>query len=131
MRSCSHCGGRLKRIHRSFLQRFRYMAIYKCRQCDHEEFVSRQYMYHAGTECRCPKCGTYRVSKLKERDKIDPLHTGLLNLLERMAGGTLHYCCFCRLQFYDRRVLAPRNSARRKTEPEPVTNPPGTANSGE
>jgi hypothetical protein len=26
-----------------------------------------------------------------------------LNLLERMCGGGLYHCRFCRLQFYDRR----------------------------
>jgi hypothetical protein len=26
-----------------------------------------------------------------------------LNLLERMCGGELYHCRFCRLQFYDRR----------------------------
>jgi hypothetical protein len=26
-----------------------------------------------------------------------------------MAGGRLYHCCFCRLQFYDRRPLADRS----------------------
>lgn len=54
---------------------------------------------------RCPNCGTFRITKLKERDKIDPMVGGVLNLLERMAAGNLYHCCFCRLQFYDRRRM--------------------------
>jgi hypothetical protein len=34
------------------------------------------------------------------------MHTGLLNLVERMAGGRLHHCRYCRIQFWDRRRLA-------------------------
>jgi hypothetical protein len=61
---------------------------------------------HRGKSARCPKCGTYRIVRLKEPDTVDPMHTGPLNLLERMAGGRLHHCRFCRIQFWDRRRLA-------------------------
>jgi len=52
------------------------------------------------------------------------MFSGALNTLERLAGGRLHHCCFCRIQFYDRRKLAPRINvqtygagAPAKTEP--------------
>ena len=61
---------------------------------------------HRGKSVRCPKCGTYRVVRIKEPDRIDRMHTGLLNLLERMAGGRLYHCRYCRIQFWDRRRLA-------------------------
>ncbi len=128
MPTCSNCGGRLKRVPRAFLERLSYMAVFECPRCSREEYVPRRWRYHLGPECRCPKCGTYRVSKLRERDKIDPLHTGLLHLLERLMGGALHYCCFCRLQFYDRRKLAPRGAAA--AAPAAVTSPQDTAKSG-
>ncbi|HEY7116878.1 MAG TPA: hypothetical protein VH475_09845 [Tepidisphaeraceae bacterium] len=63
-----------------------------------------------GEHVRCPKCGTLRVSKLRGPDKIDKMASGLLNTLEKLAGGTLHHCCFCRVQFYDRRAMAPRTN---------------------
>ncbi len=109
---CGQCGGRIRRVHRTFAERFTYMAIYACRECEHEEFVTRGYRYHLGKHVRCPRCGTLRVVKLKEPDKIDPLHGGLLDLLERLAGaGKLFHCCYCRIQFHDRRRLA--------TDPDP------------
>ncbi len=129
MRTCSQCGGRLKRVHRTFLERFSYMAIYQCRRCSREESIPRRFRHHFGKECRCPRCGTYRVSRLKARDKIDPMQTGFLNFLERLAGGTLHYCCFCRLQFYDRRPMAPRSAVQPGAEPDDVTKQ-DTATSG-
>jgi hypothetical protein len=41
---------------------------------------------------------------------------GALNLMERMLGGSLYHCCYCRLQFYDRRRMGPRSAQ------EPVAN---------
>jgi hypothetical protein len=103
MRVCKQCGGHLHRIHRTFLERFGYMAIYECRECKDIISVPRHFRYHLGKLPRCHKCGTLRISKLKSRDRIDPIDTGFLNLLERMLGGGLYHCKFCRLQFYDRR----------------------------
>ena len=103
---CGQCGERLKRVHRTFFERFSYMAIYKCHKCEREEFVPRRYRYHLGLSCRCPECGTYRVVRLKQPDKIDRKHSGFLNFLERLAGGgRLFHCRYCRLQFFDRRKL--------------------------
>jgi hypothetical protein len=34
------------------------------------------------------------------------MNGGFLNLLERMSGGVIYHCKFCRLQFYDRRKSA-------------------------
>jgi hypothetical protein len=106
MRKCDKCGGHLRRVHRTFLERFSYLAIYSCRDCHTEAFMPRQFRLHLdGIQPRCPKCATFRVTKLKVPDKIDPMHTGLYNLLERMAGGRLYHCRYCRMQFYDRRRL--------------------------
>ena len=114
---CGQCGGKLRRVHRNFWERFSYMAIYECRSCQRQEYAPRRYRYHFGPSCRCPICGSYRVAKLKERDRIDKMHRGLLNLMERMAGHSrLFHCRWCRLQFYDRRPLAPELS---KTESNP------------
>ncbi len=106
MHKCSVCGGKLKRVHRTFFERFPYMAIYECRNCENEELVPRRFMYHLGRECRCPQCGTLKLKRLKAPDHIDRMHTGFLNFLERLSGGQLYHCRFCRLQFYDRRPLA-------------------------
>jgi hypothetical protein len=49
------------------------------------------------------------------RDKIDRMSTGFLHFAERLCGGRLYHCCFCRLQFYDRRPMA--NRAQNEREP--------------
>ncbi len=118
MRNCRRCGGRVRRIHRTFWERFSYLAIYECRDCRDIITYQQPYRHHLGPHCRCPRCGTLRVTRLKERDHIDPLNTGILNFLERLAGGRLYHCRFCRVQFYDRRSLAPEISAREEAPQE-------------
>src|SRR5208282_1083336 len=123
MRTCNRCGGRLHRIHRTFLERFAYMAIYECRECKDTSSVPRRFRYHLGKFPRCPKCGTLRITKLKSRDHIDPLHTGFLNFLERTMGGALYHCKFCRLQFFDRRRLVPEKPPTAPAETPAVVRP--------
>jgi len=104
---CQQCGGKLRRVHRTFWERVGYMARYECRACKREEYAPRRYRYHFGPHCRCPICGTYRVAKLKQRDRIDKMQTGFLNLMERIASkGQLFHCRWCRLQFFDRRPMS-------------------------
>ena len=102
------------------------MAIYECHKCEREEFVPRRYRYHFGPTCRCPVCGTYRVVRLKERDKIDRMHSGFLNLVEKAVGrNRLYHCRWCRLQFFDRRPLAAESEVKpvREVVPDPLTGP--------
>ena len=128
---CGQCGGKLRRVHRTFFERFSYMAIYECQKCEQEEYVPRRFRYHFGPACRCPVCGSHRVSKLKMADKIDRFHGGFLNLLERIASkGQLFHCRWCRLQFYDRRRLLSEISKREESPDvavEEPANPPKSA----
>ena len=112
MPKCAKCGGKLQRIHRTFLERFEYQAIYLCTQCEEEHVEVRRYRYHFGEHSRCPRCGTYKLNRLKRPDKIDPMIGGFCNLLERILGDNrLYHCRFCRIQFYDRRMNLPPGPA--------------------
>jgi DNA-directed RNA polymerase subunit RPC12/RpoP len=102
----------LRRVHRTFLERFRYRALYECQNCETEQYVPRSYEYHFGPEARCPRCGTTRLSRLKRRDGIDKMRGGLVNLWNRIRGGKLLHCPFCRLQFHDRRPLGTKTLER-------------------
>jgi DNA-directed RNA polymerase subunit RPC12/RpoP len=116
----------MRRVHRTLMERLRYLAIYECKECHAEDNLPRAHQLHRGKAARCPKCGTYRIVRLKEPDTIDPMHTGALNLLERMAGGRLHHCRYCRIQFWDRRrlqseVAADEAAAEQEAETAPET----------
>jgi len=108
MFTCKRCGGRMKRTHRSLVQRVGYLAIYECQECQAEESVPR-FTYRLEPVCCCPRCGTSRLTQLRQRDKIDKMEGGLWNMAARLLGGKLYHCCFCRIQFYDRRPLPERD----------------------
>ena len=63
----------------------------------------RWYALYMGDYPRCPLCGTYRLTRLAERDHIDPMYKGPFNLAQRIFGADLYHCRYCRIQFYDRR----------------------------
>jgi len=92
------------------IEHFTYLAIYQCRSCERELHLPRPYRLHFGPHARCPKCGTFRVTRLGVPDTVDRMQGGLWNLLERWSHGNLYHCRFCRVQFYDRRPLAPQTS---------------------
>jgi hypothetical protein len=113
----------MRRVHRTLMERFSYLAIYSCKQCNAEDSLPRAHHMHRGKAARCPKCGTFRIKQLKEPDQIDPMHTGMLNMLEKMVGGKLFHCRFCRIQFWDRRrmqseILADEAAAAKEAEGE-------------
>jgi hypothetical protein len=49
------------------------------------------------------------------------MFTGVLNMLEKAAGGKLYHCRFCRIQFWDRRRLQAEVMADEAAEREPET----------
>ena len=108
----------MRRVHRTLMERLTYLAIYECKECHAEDNLPRAFQLHRGKSARCPRCGTYRLVRLKEPDRIDPMHTGPLNILERMAGGKLYHCRYCRVQFWDRRRLASEVAADEAAAPQ-------------
>jgi hypothetical protein len=102
----------VRRIHRTFWERFVYLAIYQCSLCERVQHVPRPFRLHFGPHARCPHCGTFRLARLAEPDAVDPMQDGLWNLYARLSHGNLYHCRFCRLQFYDRRPAASQTSAR-------------------
>jgi len=91
MQKCARCGIRMRRVHRTFFERFSYMAIYECKDCSTEEFVPRRFRLHFGPIARCPKCGRSGWCGLKSRTRSIRLNSGLFNLLEKLAGGRLYH----------------------------------------
>jgi hypothetical protein len=101
------------------------MAMYECRQCHTRKPEPRWYALYLGDYPRCPRCGTYRLTRLSSRDKIDKMQSGLLNYLQLWWGADLYHCRYCRVQFYDvRKPVAPEKAATpeaRTVAPEATT----------
>jgi len=109
----------VRRIHRTPFERISYLAIFQCCVCEREQHMPRPFRLHFGPHARCPKCGTFRLTRLGEPDAVDTMQGGFLNLLERLRHGNLYHCRFCRVQFYDRRPPASQASEP-PSEPEAV-----------
>jgi hypothetical protein len=94
------------------------MGMYECRQCHTRKPEPRWYALYLGDYPRCPRCGTYRLTRLATRDKIDPMYKGLLNFLQKTFRADLYHCRYCRVQFYDmRRPVAPEAKDRPAVAP--------------
>ena len=108
MIQCGYCGDTLLRVRRSIFEILQYSAAYLCRGCQRKHHAVRPYRLHFGPHARCPRCGSFRIARLPEKDGIDPMYRAVWVVLERLARGSrLFHCPACRVQFYDRRRLAP------------------------
>src|SRR6478672_11486092 len=107
MNDCKNCGGDLVRVRRTFLERFAYHAVLRCKKCRAWETRDQWYLFLFGKKSRCPRCGSFRVEKLRGVDHIDPMYKNPLSYFQKYFGGSLHWCPFCRLQFYDIRKKSP------------------------
>lgn len=103
MLNCPTCAGRLQRVHRTLAEKFLYIAVYECRLCHLRRPEPRWFVLYLGDHPRCPRCGTYRLTRLATRDHIDPMYKGFFNLVQRMFDANLYHCRYCRIQFYDMR----------------------------
>lgn len=98
----------MRRVHRTFKEKLLYVAMYECRQCHARKPDPRWWALYLGLYPRCPRCGTYRLTRLATRDRIDPMQRGLVNYAQLLWGAQLYHCRYCRVQFYDaRKPVAP------------------------
>ena len=58
------------------------------------------------------------MEKLRGVDHIDPMYKNPLSYLQKWFGARVHWCPFCRLQFYDLRKKIP--TVRRDPSPSPL-----------
>lgn len=100
---CPVCGrDALARRKRTWLEKFRHAAIYRCHACRFEAAVPLTVLYpQLSPVARCPSCSSTALRVLAKRDRIERLYRGPLSTLWGWMGAPLLYCQFCRLQFYD------------------------------
>src|SRR2546421_5242514 len=89
MRPCASSGGALVRAPRSFLDKFTYHAVLKCKKCGRRETRDQWFLFLFGRTSRCPRCGSFRVEKLRGVDHIDPMYKNPLSYLQKWIGGEI------------------------------------------
>src|SRR5882724_1760621 len=126
MRNCVSCGGVVIRVRRTFLERFIYHAVSMCKKCGRREAQDQWFLFLLGAKSRCPRCGSYRVEKLRGVDHIDPMYKNPLSYIQKYLGAKVHWCPFCRLQFYDLRQKIP--TVKREPPTSPISTDPAATN---
>ena len=121
MLNCPTCAGRLHRVHRTFNEKLMYMAVYECKRCHTRKPEPRWFVLYLGDHPRCPRCGTYRLTRLATRDRIDPMFRSILSMVQRVFGANLYHCRYCRIQFYDMRAPVAPEPKEKVPSGEPVS----------
>lgn len=121
---CTKCGGALRRSHRKLVERLLFAEAFRCQQCKSRTRI-RSWELKYAHYVKCPRCHSVDLTCLKRRDSIDRMQPGFLNFLNKLAGGKLYHCWFCRLQFYD---LRQRYNSERGTAKNPLSTAEQTQN---
>lgn len=79
-----------------------YSAVYRCKKCATRRGLRRSYALFA-QHCCCPKCGNPEPQRRSKPDRIDKVLAAPLSMVQRLLGGHLYHCVYCRIQFYDLR----------------------------
>lgn len=90
------------RVHRTFAQRLFYRSIVRCSKCGRLERAAKRLLSFSLTS-RCPRCHGYKLYKLHKVDPIETMYKNPFSYIQKWFGGNLHWCPFCRVQFYDMR----------------------------
>lgn len=88
--------------------------------------------YITGSVAQCPRCGTVALKRLTAPDRVDRFAGTVWSALERLRGGSLYHCTFCRIQFYDTRarqklIKEPARIAAGMQQPQQEYEPSGSA----
>ena len=95
------------RVHRKLREKVLYDAILQCTKCGDRFVWDQWFLFLFGRKSRCPQCGSFGVEKLHEVDQIDGMYKNPISYLQKYFGAHLHWCRYCRLQFYDLRKRVP------------------------
>ncbi len=106
MPRCEKCRGILVRVRRSIMEKMMYSRIYKCKECGFRISRNHHFTLYFAPHTHCPHCGNERVRLRSKPDKIDKTLKTPMSLLQRILGGRLYHCLYCRIQYYDLRKLS-------------------------
>ena len=98
------------RRHRRPHERLWWSEVYECEQCHYREGQPYYWWTLFSFKAHCPRCGNEELQIRKKRDYIDGYYRNPLSLGQKYLGAPLRYCWHCRLQFYDLRPVAKRET---------------------
>jgi hypothetical protein len=102
-------------VRRTLAEKLSSSTVFECGQCGERQSCGGWLLIDHSEHACCPSCGSYRVSLRQTPDKIDQMYSSPSNFMNRMLGGALFKCRYCRLQFYDQRPLREKSSGPAST----------------
>jgi hypothetical protein len=105
----------MTRSHRRGLEKLIFAQAFRCPTCNRRE---RRSYIDAGFDefASCPRCGNAVPDKRSKRDKVDSMLHSPIRMIHWALGGKIYHCVFCRLQFYDVRLLRKDKEKEAETE---------------
>ena len=102
----------LARVHRSLVGRAMFRKVLACSACGYRARTWRLPFEKTATfvfarHSRCIRCGSYRVKRLRGRDRIDSRSTHPISVLLSLTLAPFYHCNPCRLQYHDWRPVQP------------------------
>ena len=118
---CYKCGGVLERVHRNVVERLFVAEAYRCLECCDKAYAFYRwwfspYRFIFSRRTLCPRCGTFRVYRIQQRDPLDSTSRNLLSLIQLVLGAPRNRCPNCRMQYADFRSAVP--ALRSSKEPQ-------------
>ena len=98
---------------RGIFRRMSCSSAFHCDHCGADRYFYRPFFAIFQWHAYCPKCHNFELSRLKGRDRIDPMSFNPFRSLLRLFGFPLYYCTLCRFQFGDFHPLHPGWKVRR------------------
>jgi hypothetical protein len=96
------------------LERLTFRKVLRCAACRYRARQLRvpfesELTFVFSRHTRCIRCGSARVRRLSDRDRIDSMSSHPLSLLLALTFAPIHHCSPCRLQYRDWRGVAREN----------------------
>jgi DNA-directed RNA polymerase subunit RPC12/RpoP len=97
----------MRRSRRRFFESILFAAAYRCDECRSRIRLSRLKLLKRKRYVACPRCGSFGLTVLARRDRIDEITKNPFRRLLGLLNARLYHCRGCRFQFHDLRRRAP------------------------
>jgi len=112
MSACPFCGHRLTRVHRTWLERIFYTAVFHCATCNKpykrlRSVFDVQSIMNVSRQTRCVSCLSTQVERTSRAPRVGLVANHLSSLLLHLAGAPTYRCRTCGTVYSDWRSLPP------------------------
>ena len=124
MPDCARCGERLRRAHRTKLEKSMFSAAYTCTRCHRRtrvpyRTVQTKLDFLLSRYTHCIRCGDSDVRRQRKGDRSDGASVHPLSRLARATGAPAYECVKCGARYHDWRPSNPKTRHPKKPRVDP------------